>query len=609
MTLVRTRRPPDARRDVRRRGLDQLKHPGRKVDTAGRWSSRSRPPRSAQRPRAAGPRQRRGHGRCRLAPRPGVGSPASRRRLWRRPSCRPPLRHTRSGRSRPGGQGPATDPVPQEPRPARRPPPCRRRHRGQAGTRLPRAHGQRERAPHRPPDPPRGTAPGTLRRPRGQAEGGPGAQCHRRLERPHRHGSGRRPRRPPRQQVPHQPLPRAGSPRERGLTAAPPAALARHPADGPGAALPRRAGRRRRRRLRLAGHPSAAASVAAPSTAGWPAPSCGSCHRWPLSPTARCAFDGDPHARSRPMAPVLGALRDPRRAGRRRRAGRPAVHRARPRPVRGGSVTLDASASSQFVSALLLSGARFDEGVTVHHDGKPVPSLPHIEMTVETLRDAGVVVDDGDVHTWRVEPSEVNALDVQVEPDLSNAAPFLAAALVTGGRVHVPGLAAVHHPGWRLRARPARHDGRRGRARPGRPHRQRRRGGISGVDVDLHDVQRADSRRRGPVRPGRLPQRHPRGGPHPGPRDRPARSPAHASSAASAREVDETGDGLRITPRPLHGGTVHTYADHRMVMAAAVLGLAVPGIVVEDVDTVAKTMPEFTHLWAHMLTDRVPAGA
>src|SRR6478736_6331525 len=135
-------------------------------------------------------------------------------------------------------------------------------------------------------------------------------------------------------------------------------------------------------------------------------------------------FDGDPHARLRPMAPVLGALRtlgvEVDDDGRGALPFTIAGHGS----VRGGAVTLDASASSQFVSGLLLSGARFDEGVTVHHDGKAVPSLPHIEMTVETLRDAGVVVD---------------ALDVQVEPDLSNAAQFLAAALVTGGRVHVPG--------------------------------------------------------------------------------------------------------------------------------------------------------------------------
>ncbi len=150
-------------------------------------------------------------------------------------------------------------------------------------------------------------------------------------------------------------------------------------------------------------------------------------------------FDGDEGARRRPMAPVLDALRglgvEVDDEG---RGGLPFTVHGRG-SVRGGTVTIDASASSQFVSGLLLSAARFDEGVTVRHVGTAVPSLPHIEMTVETLRDAGVVVDDADRHTWRVEPSEVNALDVQVEPDLSNAAQFLAAALVTGGTVHVPG--------------------------------------------------------------------------------------------------------------------------------------------------------------------------
>ena len=276
--------------------------------------------------------------------------------------------------------------------------------------------------------------------------------------------------------------------------------------------------------------------------------------------------------------------------------------------VRGGAVTLDASASSQFVSGLLLSGARFDEGVTVHHDGKAVPSLPHIEMTVETLRDAGVVVDDGDVHTWRVEPSEVNALDVQVEPDLSNAAQFLAAALVTGGRVHVPGWPQYTTQGGDFVRDLLDMMGaevvldRAGLTVSGGD------GGISGIDVDLHDSSEltpvvaalcalADS-------PSVI-----RGVAHIRGHETDRLAALRTELSELGTEVDETADGLRITPRPLHGGTVHTYADHRMVMAAAVLGLAVPGIVVEDVDTVAKTMPEFTHLWAHMLDDRVPAGA
>jgi 3-phosphoshikimate 1-carboxyvinyltransferase len=318
-------------------------------------------------------------------------------------------------------------------------------------------------------------------------------------------------------------------------------------------------------------------------------------------------FDGDPHARRRPMAPVIGALRalgvELDDGG---RGSLPFTVRGRG-SVRGGAVTLDASASSQFISGLLLSGARFDEGVTVHHDGRDVPSLPHIEMTVETLRDAGVVVDDGDAHTWRVEPSEVNSLDVQVEPDLSNAAQFLAAALVTGGRVHVPG--------WPLYTTQGGDYVREVLDMMGAEVLLDRSGltvtagdGIGGIDVDLHDsseltpviaalcaLAEAPSVIRGVA--------HIRG--HETDRLVALRTELSALGA----DVVESGDGLRITPGPLRAGTFHTYADHRMVMAGAVLGLAVPGVVIEDVGTVAKTMPEFTTLWTRMLGDRVATGA
>ena len=148
-------------------------------------------------------------------------------------------------------------------------------------------------------------------------------------------------------------------------------------------------------------------------------------------------FDGDPHARTRPMGEVLDALRGSVSRSTTRAAVRcrsPCEGTGR---VRGGTVTIDASASSQFISALLLAGARYDEGVDVRHDGKPVPSLPHIEMTVAQLRAHGVEVDDSDANRWRVLPGPVRAVDVDIEPDLSNAAPFLAAALVTGGEVTV----------------------------------------------------------------------------------------------------------------------------------------------------------------------------
>jgi 3-phosphoshikimate 1-carboxyvinyltransferase len=320
-------------------------------------------------------------------------------------------------------------------------------------------------------------------------------------------------------------------------------------------------------------------------------------------------FDGDEQARVRPMGPVLGALRA---------LGADIVDDGRgtlPFTVRGtgsmpgGSVVLDASASSQFISALLLSGARYQRGVTVHHEGKPVPSEPHIEMTVETLRDAGAIVDDSEPDTWRVEPSEINGLDVQVEPDLSNAAPFLAAALVSGGRVTVPGW-----PQHTTQAGDAIRDildamgadvslTRDGLTVSGS-------GEVSGIDVDLHDASEltpvvaaiaalADS-------PSVI-----RGVAH-------IRGHETDRLAALGRElgalgagVRETDDGLRIDPRPLSAGLFHTYADHRMVMAGAVLGLRVDGVVVEDPGTVAKTLPEFVPLWTRLLeaSDSTPRDA
>ena len=133
--------------------------------------------------------------------------------------------------------------------------------------------------------------------------------------------------------------------------------------------------------------------------------------------------------------------------------------------VRGGTVVIDASASSQFVSALLLAGARFDEGVDVRHDGKPLPSLPHIDMTVAMLREHGVAVDDAEPNRWAVAPGpDRGRSTTSIEPDLSNAAPFLALAAVTGGTVTVRDWPRADHPARRRAARPPRADGLRGRA-------------------------------------------------------------------------------------------------------------------------------------------------
>lgn len=311
------------------------------------------------------------------------------------------------------------------------------------------------------------------------------------------------------------------------------------------------------------------------------------------------SFDGDPHARNRPMAPVLGALRDLGVELRTEGAEALPFTVVANGSVRGGTVLIDASGSSQFVSALLLAGARFEQGITVVHDGKPLPSLPHIAMTVEVLRDSGVVVDDLDANTWRVEPSEICPVEVEVEPDLSNAAPFLSAALVAGGSVRVPGW-----PQFTTQAGDAIRDildamgadvslDRSGLTVTGT-------GTIHGVDLDLHDVGELTPVVAAVAALADSPS-HLRGIAHLRGHETDRLAALRTELNDLGSDVTETEDGLKIRPRPMHGGVFHTYADHRMAMAAAVLGLAVPDVLVEDVATTGKTLPDFPRMWSNML--------
>jgi 3-phosphoshikimate 1-carboxyvinyltransferase len=267
--------------------------------------------------------------------------------------------------------------------------------------------------------------------------------------------------------------------------------------------------------------------------------------------------------------------------------------------VPGGQVVIDASASSQFVSALLLAGARYDKGVDVLHDGKPVPSMPHIEMTVTMLRRHGVEVDDSEPNRWQVAPGTVRALDTAIEPDLSNAAPFLALAAVTGGSVTVRDWPeTTTQPGDELRDLLARMGCAVARTDDGLrvdgPER------LQGIDADLHDVGELT-----PVvaalcalaeSPSVL-----RGIAH-------IRGHETDRLAALTRElgglgadVAETEDGLAFRPSSLHGGLFHTYADHRMAHAGVVVGAAVDDVLIEDVATTSKTYPGFADAWSRLL--------
>ena len=322
-------------------------------------------------------------------------------------------------------------------------------------------------------------------------------------------------------------------------------------------------------------------------------------------------FDGDPRSYERPLGGVISALRQ--LGARIEDDGRGAL----PLAVHGtgglvgGLVTVDASSSSQFVSALLLSGPRFQQGVEVRHvpggdreQGGGVPSLPHIRMTVEMLRAAGARVDapedGGEPDVWRVAPGALLGRDLVVEPDLSNAAPFLAAALVTGGTVVIRDWPRhTAQPGDQLRDLLTRMGGSSELTEEGL--RFTGGGSVHGLDADLHEV--------GELAPVIAAIAALAGSPST------LRGIAHLRVhetdrlAALANEINalggdatETEDGLTINPRPLHGGVFHTYEDHRLATAAAVLGLVVDGVQVENVATTAKTLPDFTGLWDAMLT-------
>jgi 3-phosphoshikimate 1-carboxyvinyltransferase len=308
------------------------------------------------------------------------------------------------------------------------------------------------------------------------------------------------------------------------------------------------------------------------------------------------AFDGDEHARTRPMGTVLDALRA---LGARIDGSALPFTLYGDGGLPGGGVVIDASASSQFVSGLLLSAARYDKGVTVHHDGRPVPSLPHIEMTVDMLRTAGVDVDDSEPDTWRVAPGPIRARDWVVEPDLSNAAVFLAAAAVTGGRVTVAGWpAGSTQPGVEILSVLAQagctveavDDGMTVTGPDC----------LAGVDVDLHDASELTPTVAAVAALATSPSRI-RGVAHIRGHETDRLAALVAEITALGGDAHETPDGLEIRPAELHGGPWKAYADHRMATAGALIGLVVPGVEIDDIACTDKTIPDFPGRWADLV--------
>ncbi|MSS45395.1 3-phosphoshikimate 1-carboxyvinyltransferase [Cutibacterium sp. WCA-380-WT-3A] len=315
-------------------------------------------------------------------------------------------------------------------------------------------------------------------------------------------------------------------------------------------------------------------------------------------------FVGDEQASRRPIKPVLDGLRQ---LGVDVDSDQLPFSLNSPACLGGPEVTIDSAASSQFISALLLVAARFPQGIDLRHDGTSVPSAPHIAMTCAMLADRGVTVMSDEPCHWVVHPGPIHALDDVIEPDLTNAAVFLAAALVVGGTVTVPGWPVNNtQPGAQfieiataMGATASHTDGDMTLTAPGWQ-------GLQPIDVDLHEASELT-----PVVAAVASVAHGRSR---------IRGVAHIRGHETDRlaaleqeltnrgvEIHQTDDGLDIAGRGaaiLHGGTFRCYADHRMAHAGAILGLVIDGIDLDDIGCTSKTMPTFPQMWADLIQER-----
>ena len=312
------------------------------------------------------------------------------------------------------------------------------------------------------------------------------------------------------------------------------------------------------------------------------------------------SFDGDPRSHERPLGPVIKALED---------LGLSISHDGRyslpmllhgSGEIPGGELVIDASASSQFLSALLLVAPSMKSGLSARHVGSSLPSMPHIEMTVEMLRDFGAsVIVDSKSNTWTVKSGNLHGKELVIEPDLSNAAPFLSMAMVSGGSITIADWPMkTTQPGDQLRSILTRMGAKVDLHSEGLTITGT--GKISGIDIDLHDVGELTPSIAALAALADSPS-HLRGIGH-------LRLHETDRLAALTREINSLGGNVReeesslhITPAPLHGGLFHTYDDHRLATAGAVLGLVVKGIEVENIATTRKTLPDFPGLWSSIL--------
>ena len=310
-------------------------------------------------------------------------------------------------------------------------------------------------------------------------------------------------------------------------------------------------------------------------------------------------FDGDQRARNRPMKTLIDSLKALKISVDDESSGSLPFSIVSDGNVQGGEITIDASESSQFISALLLAGAKFSNGLTIKHVGNKLPSLPHIEMTIDMLNQVGVKVSSIEKNSWKIEPTVIKSKDWLIEPDLSNAGPFIAAAIVTKGEVTItdwPQNTTQAGNAWieilsKMGAQVVLTE---------KGLTVSHSGDIKGIDFDLSDVgeltpvlvsiavlAKSNSSLTGIS--------HLRG------HETDRLAALVENIKAIGGDADETTDGLIIRPKKLHGGLWKSFDDHRMATAGAVIGLVVEGIIVDDIKTTSKTLPDFENMWTSLV--------
>jgi 3-phosphoshikimate 1-carboxyvinyltransferase len=320
------------------------------------------------------------------------------------------------------------------------------------------------------------------------------------------------------------------------------------------------------------------------------------------------SFFGDERASQRPLAPLLDALAQlgvsidsP--------TGSVPFSLTPPTAALGSQACIDSSASSQFISGMLLTASRFPAGLDLRHEGASVPSLPHIEMTVAMAERHGALIHTPEPNRWVVEPRQLAAVDERVEPDLTNAAAFLIAAVITDGAVRMYWPSVTTQPGDEILGILSRFGAHVQRDLATATVTVTGSGMLHGDTLDLSAASELT-----PVVAGLAAfakgQTRITGVGHIRGHETDRITAIVSTLRAVGVPAEETDDGLVIgvpvdsypaLMSQLHAADLPTFADHRIAHLAALLGLRIPGVRLIDVATTAKTMPDFPQRWAAMV--------